>query len=183
MRVLKGTAKILGRIIKDSDDIAHEIYSPNTSALLFIDIFSDDSEIFEHHLEIQSLRNGLEFLTLPSLDAESNDPTFRIFLQNDSDLGEFSLLDIPDHWYSLSDDMLLRPLENSRLKPSIITCGPRKVGKSTFGRFIVNRLLNNYEKVAYLDLDCGQTEFSLPGFLSLQILGRDSQNSLLGKFF
>ena len=48
--------------------------------------------------------------------------------------------------------------------------GPKRVGKSTFARLLLNRLLAKYDQVAYLDTDLGQPEFSPPGFVSLSVL-------------
>ncbi|BGO95163.1 hypothetical protein NBRC10512_001890 [Rhodotorula toruloides] len=48
--------------------------------------------------------------------------------------------------------------------------GPKRVGKSTFAKMLVNQLLERYEKVAYLDTDLGQPEFTPPGFVSLNVL-------------
>ena len=53
---------------------------------------------------------------------------------------------------------------------SLIIIGKKGVGKSLFSRFTTNFLLNHYEKIAYLDLDIGQPENSLPGSLSLSII-------------
>ncbi|GAA5895521.1 hypothetical protein JCM6882_006276 [Rhodosporidiobolus microsporus] len=50
--------------------------------------------------------------------------------------------------------------------------GPKRVGKSTMARTLVNALLDRYESVAYLDTDLGQPEFTAPGFLSLHVLRR-----------
>lgn len=60
----------------------------------------------------------------------------------------------------------------------IMLCGPKSSGKSTFAKLLVNRLLavsvedskatnNRNAKVAFLDLDPGQPEYSAPGQLSL----------------
>lgn len=65
----------------------------------------------------------------------------------------------------------------------IAVAGAKGVGKSTFMRYIVNRLLslfhenadsdellhNKHRKVAVLDADCGQPEFSPPGLLTLTL--------------
>ncbi|GAA6007713.1 polynucleotide 5'-hydroxyl-kinase [Rhodotorula paludigena] len=50
--------------------------------------------------------------------------------------------------------------------------GPKRVGKSTFAKMLVNQLLDRYEAVAYLDTDLGQPEFTAPGFVSLNVLRR-----------
>lgn len=60
-----------------------------------------------------------------------------------------------------------------------IVCGSKGVGKSTFIRYLVNRLLNNtsgesiknkHETVAFIECDLGQPEFNIPGMLSLHFI-------------
>lgn len=48
--------------------------------------------------------------------------------------------------------------------PAIIAiAGTKGIGKSGFARLMVNTLLNTHPKVAYLDTDLGQPEFTVPG--------------------
>ena len=42
-------------------------------------------------------------------------------------------------------------------------CGSKGTGKSTFSRLLLNTLLNKCDQVAWLDTDCGQPEFTVPG--------------------
>lgn len=49
-------------------------------------------------------------------------------------------------------------------------CGGKSVGKSTLLRYIINSLLNQLEKVAVIDLDPGQSEFSVGGCISVTIV-------------
>ena len=54
--------------------------------------------------------------------------------------------------------------------PRIMVCGPKGSGKSSFVKYLCNRLLSSrYEPhgVGYMDLDPGQPEFSSPGDISL----------------
>jgi polynucleotide 5'-hydroxyl-kinase GRC3/NOL9 len=64
--------------------------------------------------------------------------------------------------------------ENMKGKNRILVCGAKNVGKSTFVKFMCNRLLStsSYEKVALLDCDVGQPELSPPGLLSLTVLSK-----------
>ncbi|BGP35016.1 Polynucleotide 5'-hydroxyl-kinase grc3 [Rhodotorula toruloides] len=48
--------------------------------------------------------------------------------------------------------------------------GPKRVGKSTLAKMLVNQLLERYQRVAYLDTDLGQPEFTPPGFVSLCVV-------------
>ncbi|WCJ36006.1 Polynucleotide 5'-hydroxyl-kinase NOL9 [Euphorbia peplus] len=60
----------------------------------------------------------------------------------------------------------------SERPPIVFICGPKNSGKTTFSRYLLNNLLPRYKKVAYLDTDVGQPEFTLPGFLSLTFVDK-----------
>ncbi|CAM9271585.1 unnamed protein product [Choristocarpus tenellus] len=53
---------------------------------------------------------------------------------------------------------------------SVLVCGAKGVGKSTLCRYLINRLLSRHPKVAYLDCDPGQPEFTPPGMVSFHLL-------------
>ena len=53
-----------------------------------------------------------------------------------------------------------------------IVKGPKRSGKSTFAREALNRLLNRYATVAYLDCDLGQSEFAPGGTVGLYIVSK-----------
>ncbi|CAG8564369.1 14178_t:CDS:2 [Funneliformis mosseae] len=65
----------------------------------------------------------------------------------------------------LMDDTL-----NFSVPPIAIISGHKNVGKSTFSRYLVNNLLNVCPKVAYIESDVGQSEFTPCGLVSLNIL-------------
>ncbi|KAG8883466.1 Polynucleotide 5'-hydroxyl-kinase grc3 [Tulasnella sp. 331] len=48
--------------------------------------------------------------------------------------------------------------------------GPKRTGKSTFARTLLNRLCCWYRQVAFLDCDLGQSEFSPGGMVSLHVV-------------
>ncbi|CAI2171990.1 15383_t:CDS:2 [Funneliformis geosporum] len=56
------------------------------------------------------------------------------------------------------------------IPPIAIISGHKNVGKSTFSRYLVNKLLNVCPKVAYIESDVGQSEFTPCGLVSLNIL-------------
>ncbi|KAL7674864.1 hypothetical protein ACOME3_001138 [Neoechinorhynchus agilis] len=58
-------------------------------------------------------------------------------------------------------------IPNYRLRPRLLICGEKDVGKSNCVRYLVNRLLNVYPYVFFIDCDCGQSEFTPHGFISL----------------
>ncbi|EGO04216.1 hypothetical protein SERLA73DRAFT_118483 [Serpula lacrymans var. lacrymans S7.3] len=51
-----------------------------------------------------------------------------------------------------------------------IVKGPKKSGKSTFARTLLNRLLSTFQKVAFLECDLGQSEFTPGGMVALNII-------------
>ena len=50
--------------------------------------------------------------------------------------------------------------------------GPKRVGKSAFGRAALNRLLERHNKVAWLECDLGQAEFGSGGVVGIWVLDR-----------
>lgn len=64
--------------------------------------------------------------------------------------------------------------------PCVAALGPKKAGKSTLARWLVNALLNDWERVELLDLDCGQPECGPPGLITLWQLHRDAGAALTG---
>jgi polynucleotide 5'-hydroxyl-kinase GRC3/NOL9 len=50
--------------------------------------------------------------------------------------------------------------------------GPKRTGKSTFARTLLNRLVSSFTRVAYLECDVGQTEFTPPGMVALHVIDR-----------
>ncbi|KAI9144476.1 hypothetical protein BKA69DRAFT_1122321 [Paraphysoderma sedebokerense] len=83
-----------------------------------------------------------------------------------------SALSLPESWFANVDSLLSKSTLQTDKKsaPIILTFGNRNVGKSTFSRFLVNFLLNEYPKVAFLECDVGQSEFTSPGLVSLNIV-------------
>ncbi|KAL1531788.1 polynucleotide 5'-hydroxyl-kinase NOL9-like [Salvia divinorum] len=56
--------------------------------------------------------------------------------------------------------------------PIAFVCGPKNSGKTTFSRHLVNVLLQRHKRVAFLDTDVGQTEFTPPGLLALTVIDK-----------
>ncbi|XP_020235402.1 polynucleotide 5'-hydroxyl-kinase NOL9 [Cajanus cajan] len=72
---------------------------------------------------------------------------------------------IPEQWLEAGES-----IAESSTPPIALICGAKNCGKTTFSRYLLNILLHKYSKVAYLDTDVGQPEFTPPAFLSLTIL-------------
>ncbi|KAI9098722.1 Pre-mRNA cleavage complex II protein Clp1-domain-containing protein [Phlyctochytrium arcticum] len=80
-----------------------------------------------------------------------------------------SALEIPLPWERAADAIVA----NEDLPAPIMTIvGGSNVGKSTFARFLVNRLLERYPVIAFLEADVGQTEFTSSGLMSLHLIER-----------
>eukprot|EP01102_Stenamoeba_stenopodia_P007260 TRINITY_DN2023_c0_g1_i1.p1 TRINITY_DN2023_c0_g1~~TRINITY_DN2023_c0_g1_i1.p1 ORF type:complete len:765 (-),score=210.83 TRINITY_DN2023_c0_g1_i1:22-2316(-) len=56
--------------------------------------------------------------------------------------------------------------------PRILICGKKNYGKSFFGKITLNSLLSYHKRIAYIDLDLGQPEFTPSGFVSLTIVDK-----------
>ncbi|CAG8495071.1 6825_t:CDS:2, partial [Cetraspora pellucida] len=92
-------------------------------------------------------------------------------------------LQISDSWLNASNQLAIDGV-NYNVPPITIICGHRNVGKSTFARYLLNNMLNLYgidsllddlhdnncPKVAYIESDVGQSEFTPSGPVSLNIL-------------
>ncbi|CAB4417906.1 unnamed protein product [Rhizophagus irregularis] len=76
---------------------------------------------------------------------------------------------IPHSWEN-STNQLVTDILDFTLPPISIISGHKNVGKSTFSRYLVNSMLNICPKVAYIESDVGQSEFTPCGLVSLNIL-------------
>ena len=58
-------------------------------------------------------------------------------------------------------------VEGSKTPPRVLICGPKKTGKSSLARRVINGLLAHHDSVTLLEADCGQPQFGPPGFVSM----------------
>ncbi len=91
---------------------------------------------------------------------------------------------LPFHSQEEEDDVvnsMQQSAESMINQNRILICGAKNVGKSTFLRYIINRILSEPipltstkqpSEVAIIDLDSGQPELSPPGMLTLTVLKR-----------
>ncbi|CAM9934425.1 unnamed protein product [Sphacelaria rigidula] len=78
---------------------------------------------------------------------------------------------VPQDWAdAVSAIMKAPPAAPAGGNTSVLVCGAKGVGKSSFCRFLTNRMLDRHAKVAFLDCDVGQPEFTPPGLVSLHTL-------------
>ncbi|KAL3528280.1 hypothetical protein ACH5RR_007602 [Cinchona calisaya] len=77
---------------------------------------------------------------------------------------------IPEEWSNAANSIAY---DSTTCPPPVaFVCGPKNSGKTIFSRHLLNLLLQRYKKVAYLDTDVGQTEFTPPGLLSLTLIDK-----------
>ncbi|KAJ3991862.1 hypothetical protein F5050DRAFT_1580650 [Lentinula boryana] len=97
-----------------------------------------------------------------------------------------SPLDVPSSWERALDEVYISASDTveddingedqgRQFPPNVyLVKGPKKVGKSSFARAIMNRLLSrraiSIHIIAYLDLDPGQSEFTPGALLALSII-------------
>ncbi|KAI8993561.1 hypothetical protein BDB01DRAFT_776703 [Pilobolus umbonatus] len=80
-------------------------------------------------------------------------------------------LNISESW----DQSVTAAMRNASERPTSMinaVIGGKNVGKSSFCRYLLNRLLASYETVAYIETDLGQGEFSPAGILSLHYISQ-----------
>lgn len=93
-------------------------------------------------------------------------PGLQVVTNNAAGLVPFT---ISHEWAQAVDEVLASPPSTGGTCP-VLVCGAKGVGKSSMCRYLVNRMLNQYPKVAYMDCDLGQPEFTTPGQVSLHLL-------------
>ncbi|KAL3660053.1 hypothetical protein V7S43_014975 [Phytophthora oleae] len=81
----------------------------------------------------------------------------------------FKTLSFTEQWQATADRLQSSLLENATSQ-KIVVCGGKGVGKSTFCRYLVNRLLAKFGTVAFLDTDLGQSELTPSGLAALHAL-------------
>ncbi|KAI1320638.1 Polynucleotide 5'-hydroxyl-kinase grc3 [Mortierella claussenii] len=83
-------------------------------------------------------------------------------------------LTMPSTWQEAMQALIQATVDEGgrRVKepPVSIVCGGKKMGKSTFSRLIMNRMLNRYRKVAFIECDIGQSEFTPVGMVTLHVI-------------
>ncbi|KAH9843521.1 uncharacterized protein C8Q71DRAFT_2384 [Rhodofomes roseus] len=80
---------------------------------------------------------------------------------------------MPPSWEAAASSMVAHaanPHEMSYSRSVYLVKGPRNTGKSTFAKVLLNALLTRYRRVAFLECDLGQSEFTPAGMVALNIL-------------
>ncbi|KAL2312044.1 Polynucleotide 5''-hydroxyl-kinase grc3 [Schizosaccharomyces pombe] len=87
----------------------------------------------------------------------------------------------PESWCSFSNQLLFSTSKSDYVVPRLMVCGPKGSGKSSFSRYITNRLLQQYRHIAYLDLDPGQPEVVPSGHISLYYINSPLQGPVFAR--
>lgn len=193
--VLLGVVEINGYQINGSSDPQfYDVFSPTSSSLQYLKDVSPSKPSIE---AVKTIRESLNSLLkeeqktfLETKDAEeitsyilmkkmkTHLPSLLSKLNNYQDVKEIPQVfsqpfELPvlqtDEWRDIICDM---DVDISKRKPhecqcSVLLCGGKDVGKSSFCRYIINKMLCKHDAVFYLECDCGQTEFTPPAILSL----------------
>eukprot|EP00124_Ichthyophonus_hoferi_P002176 Ihof_evm6s138 gene=Ihof_evmTU6s138 len=95
-------------------------------------------------------------------------PTAQLLTQSTPGVRAFQA---PDQWKSMADE-----LNDYDGVPRVVLCGGKDTGKSTLGRYLINGLLNKYPRVAHLECDIGQSEFTPSGLVAITLCTSPSQS-------
>ncbi|KAG2338562.1 hypothetical protein BDR05DRAFT_969131 [Suillus weaverae] len=196
LTVLKGSVSILGITLSPSK-VAHHVFAPRSAPIPILrcassDVHADLNTYFfpprigNNHggavVAIQSLDTGVEGLGRvcrvfdgvfePSRwqrsSAEVIRPGVSLVTHSTRDMLPFVL---PESWSTALSVAEMSPSSADPIPLSVyVVKGPKKSGKSTFARTLLNRLLARFQRVAYLECDVGQSEFTPGGLVALNVV-------------
>jgi polynucleotide 5'-hydroxyl-kinase GRC3/NOL9 len=176
---VQGSVSILGaKIAAANPSVYHPVYAPRSHSLPIITgLKSKKTKSQVSILYLKNYRSGISQLdgicpfaaslfdsppTTGSLVSRPKDLTFSI-------LGD-SLVPLARTQYPLSWQEAFQTI-SSAPAPSILVCGQKGNGKSTFCQFLGNSYIRR-RNVMYLETDPGQPSFSPPGLVSLHSIDR-----------
>ncbi|KIK94403.1 hypothetical protein PAXRUDRAFT_142920 [Paxillus rubicundulus Ve08.2h10] len=192
--VLKGSLSLLGVTLSPSDQ-KHRVFAPRSSPLPVLSwvaaihpgscTYTIPSTI--RHQEnstavlIQYLDTGIEGLGRicrvfenafkpprdPSAFNSVDLPGISLVTHSTKEIHPFTLL---HSWETALASIAGTQDSDSGTPPICLVKGPKKSGKSTLARTLVNRLLERYSRVAFLECDLGQSEFTPGGMVALSIV-------------
>lgn len=199
LSVLLGNVQILGyNLIPNSPKI--EVYSLRGFSYLYIEnIHTGHFNPLKHSLkaELEKLDVKRDDIYLILSDLQTNDSIIACSMMENLKIDYVEkhisqkLLPIEDNLPFIIEENLIElnilnvdPIWDSILKgidqdSKLMLCGGKGVGKSTILRYFINRLLMKHKKVFVIDLDPGQSEFTVPGCVAGVII----ENPLFGPSF
>ncbi|RZC34244.1 MobB domain containing protein [Asbolus verrucosus] len=178
LSVLHGEIETLGyTVTKNSKDV--KLYSPRGTSLLYLkNVTTQDIPVKSYltNLKISNevkLTDNCAIILCKKLDEanisfiekhisqqilprieDSNMP--RVVFQPK---GKWNVLKPNHNW-----DRIISGINKST---KMMICGGKGVGKTTFLRYAINQLLMKFKEIRIIDLDPGQSEFTIPGCISI----------------
>ncbi|KAF7281631.1 hypothetical protein GWI33_004491 [Rhynchophorus ferrugineus] len=182
VEVINGEIEVLGAILNKSNG-SQKIFSPRGSSLLYIKnnlSFSTVTDIHISELDIKELPEEYHNKTYNENTAillcrelhefyigfiESHIPQIIFPVEFTGPRVDFALTGV---WNKLeTDNKWIDILEDISVHSTVAIVGGKGTGKSTFLRYSVNNLLAKFAQVRVVDLDSGQSEFTIPGVISI----------------
>ncbi|KAI4178319.1 MAG: hypothetical protein LQ348_005631 [Seirophora lacunosa] len=197
--IRKGAISVFGATLRQSSRL-YRVFAPSTHSLPSVrplrNPFGPGNQ--ETLITISNCNSGLRLLgqASPKLSRLWNKASFRsdgtglaldlsnrtfTFLGRSSDDAykrPLRVIETPSDWQALI--AALTSLSHAQQNKTLLVCGPKGSGKSTFSKMLTNALLTIRQKpsdtnnssrdtpvVAFLDVDPGQPEFSPPGEICL----------------
>ncbi|KAF8654881.1 hypothetical protein AX16_003342 [Volvariella volvacea WC 439] len=189
LAVLQGSISLLGTPVSHSDRL-HDIFAVRSAPLPVLEWASSEGtshvpkqlptalrDFIQRPaaiLLILELRSGIEGL---GKVVKTFDPAFFV-----SPSPEFESIGLqmlthqlkdthpfvsPDSWTTA-----LKSLTESSDAGIYLVKGAKRSGKSSFSRLLLNRLLTRYKRVAFLECDLGQSEFTPAGMVALNVISK-----------
>jgi len=174
--VVEGSISILGAKLSASSSttISYPVYAPQSHSLPIITgLKSKKAKTTESVIRLKSHRPGLqrlheicpfaEHLFNPpanSIAVSPKDSSFHVLFESSVPIAQTTY---PVSWLEAYHTVFQSP------SSSILVCGQKGIGKSTFCQYLTNSLVRR-KTVTYLETDPGQPGFTPPGLISLSKL-------------
>ncbi|KAI5826819.1 hypothetical protein K523DRAFT_248177 [Schizophyllum commune Tattone D] len=186
LTIVKGAVTLAGTKLRASPS-AHRVFAPTSSPLPVIEAVADDRPALPipSRLQgivqnafcvvlIQSLTAGVEGLQrvcqrfegvmTPRGPARLIPGFHNLYLVCRPPSRDTEVFTLPHTWTSAMDEVTSVDSSVTLVK------GPKKCGKSTTVRTLVNKQLEKYRRVALLECDIGQSEFTPAGLVALNVI-------------
>ncbi|KAF7294501.1 Fungal-trans domain-containing protein [Mycena kentingensis (nom. inval.)] len=186
--VLRGTASLYGARVPASRT-AHEVFAPRSAPIPIItalDAFPTNQDDVPTRLKpaftgsktvlvLKALHTGVEGLGRVCRVFEGVFSPPRLYQAHKVELVATAALvrephkDLQPLFFPRSWQIALDAL-NEHQDRILLIRGSKNVGKSTIARALLNRLVSQYRRVAYLECDLGQSEFTPGGMVALTVV-------------
>ncbi|KAH9180080.1 hypothetical protein EDB89DRAFT_2111280 [Lactarius sanguifluus] len=196
LRVLRGSISLLGTIIRPSQ-VVHQVFAPYSSPIPVIQALAARGESSKSPSDIparilttvdegdviivlQELQTGVDGLgrIVRTFEGVFDDvhpmgiPVIPLRGAHFAVRGLRAFRLLPSWEAALSGSPFSSSSETNPKPLVLLVKGQKNSGKSTFARILVNRLISRYRRVAFLECDIGQSEFTPGGMVALNIVER-----------